>query len=115
MLDDASGLEERGHEGEVTADVGEWAVGEEDVGVAPEVLRVAGGEVSHSVCAIFSVLLFGVSEASDYKLDAIVILMQYLFEGVDDKVDTFLFGDASDECEDGEVAVEFIHAEVFLL
>jgi hypothetical protein len=58
MLDDSSGLEEGGHEGEVTADVHEGTVGEEQVGVAPDALGVLLGQVFHSLRAVFPVLLF---------------------------------------------------------
>ena len=57
MLNDASGLKHGGHHGEVAADVDQGAIGEEEIGVAPEAVGELVMQLFHLLGAVLAVFL----------------------------------------------------------
>lgn len=60
-------------------------------------------ELSHLICAIFAIILFGISTASHQKLDIVVVLLQQCINCVQNEMHSLLLGDSAYKGTQGDI------------
>lgn len=115
VLDNTTRFEFAGHEAEIATNIDQWTISEEQLWIAPEVIGISVAEVVDSLSTSLRVFFFYTHVSTKNDLNFSIGGSNEFFSTFDNQVNTFLFGNTSNETKETERIIELFKREVFLL